>query len=103
MMSIEQEFTVFLSSICTGVLVSAVYGVIRVIRRLIPHSLFWISIEDLIYWVWFGIYVFIELHRTCSGRIRWFFVAGIGIGMGGAGFLIFKFIKNYIDKSNKTS
>jgi len=99
---IEQEFGILVSAFLTGILVSAVYGAIRVWRRLFRHSLFWVSMEDLIYWVWFGIYVFTELHRTCSGRIRWYYLLGMGTGMFFAGNVICKFIKNKIDKLKKT-
>ncbi len=101
-MGIAKEFGVFISSICTGILLCTVYGALRIFRRLFRHSLFWVSVEDLIYWVWFGLYVFMELHRTCSGRIRWYFMIGMGLGIFGSGNIIFKFIKNRIDKSKKT-
>ena len=97
-MGIEQEFSIFLSACLNGILVCSVYGAIRIFRRLFRHSLFWVSLEDLVYWVWFGIYIFTELHRTCSGRIRWYFVLGVLLGAFFAGNIIFKFIKNRIDK-----
>lgn len=100
-MGIGQEISVFVSACCSGVLVCTVYGVLRIIRRLIRHSLFWVSIEDLTYWVWCGIYIFSEIHRTCSGQIRWYYVIGVLLGGGISGTVIFKFMKNKIDKSNK--
>ena len=97
-MGIGQEIAVLVSACCTGILVSSVYGVLRIFRRLVRHSLFWISMEDLIYWVWFALYVFMELHRTCSGRIRWYFILGAGLGAYVAGSVICKIMKNKIDK-----
>lgn len=102
MMGIEQEFFVFISAFFTGVTASAVYGSIRILRRLFRHSLFWVSMEDLAYWVWFGIYIFMEIYRTCSGRIRWYYLLGLGAGMLVTGKVVFEFIKNKIDKSKKT-
>lgn len=101
-MGIAEEFGVFISSICTGIFLCSIYGALRIFRRLISHSLFWISVEDLVYWIGFGIYVFLELHRTCSGRIRWYYLIGMGLGIWISGNIIFKFIKNRIDKSKKT-
>lgn len=101
-MGIGQEFSVFLSAFLNGILVCSVYSAIRIFRRLFRHSLFWVSVEDLLYWVWFGIYIFMEMHRTCSGRIRWYFVLGVMLGAILAGNIIFKFIKNRIDNSKKT-
>lgn len=102
-MGIGEEISVFVSACLSGVLVSAVYGAIRIFRRMLRHSLFWVSVEDLTYWVWCGIYLFSEMHRTCSGRIRWYFVIGVLLGGGTFGALICKFMKKRIDKSKKTS
>ena len=101
-MGIGQEVSVFLTACLDGVVVSSVYGVIRVFRRLLRHNLLWVSVEDLAYWIWFAFYIFMELHRTCSGRIRWYFVLGVVIGAVFSGKIIFKFIKNKIDNSKQT-
>ena len=102
-MGIAEEFGVFISSICTGIFLCSIYGALRIFRRLISHSLFWISLEDLCYWIWCGIYLFAEIHRTCSGQIRWYYVAGVLLGAVSSGMIVTKFIKKRIDKSTKTS
>ncbi len=92
--------SVFFSSCLAGNLVCLAYYALRMLRRIIKHSLFWVSMEDMIFWVVTGIYLFSEMYRTCSGSIRWYFVLGVLIG----GFLTAWFmhkIKKRIDKSRK--
>lgn len=102
MLGIEKEMAVFVVACLDGVLVALVYGAIRVFRRLIRHNLLWISAEDLFFWVGTGLFLFSELHRTCSGSIRWYFVLGIFLGGVSSSFFVEKVVKKYIDKSEKT-
>ena len=80
MLGIEQELSVFLSALFTGNLICLVYSAFRVLRRIVKHSLLWISIEDSIFWIGSGIYLFAEIFRTCAGSIRWYFVLGVILG-----------------------
>lgn len=68
-------------SLCYGGILMAVYDVLRVFRRLIPHSFFAVGAEDFFYWVFAGIAVFLFLYRENDGAIRGFVLAGIGLGM----------------------
>lgn len=102
MLGIEKEISIFISACLLGNLACLVYSAIRVFRRIIRHSLFWISIEDLVFWVCTGIYLFVEMYRTCDGNIRWYFVFGVILGGGITCWIIQKFTKKYIDKSKKT-
>jgi len=102
-MSIQQEISIVISAFFSGVMVCMAYNILRILRRLLGHSLFWIAIEDLCYWIWCGIYLFAEIHRTCSGQIRWYYVAGASLGAVSSGMIVSKFIKKRIDKSTKTS
>ena len=101
-MGIQEEIAIFISACLNGIVLCTVYNSIRVLRRLIRHSLFGISVEDLCYWIWVGFYLFAEIQRTCSGRIRWYYVIGVVLGGFCSGIPIGKFIKNRIDKLTKT-
>lgn len=100
MMGIEKELSVFLAAILAGNLICLVYTAIRVFRRIVKHSLFWISMEDIVFWVITGIYLFSEMYRTCSGNIRWYFVIGVLLG-GVFTVWILRKIKKMIDKCKK--
>lgn len=81
MLSIGQELCIFLEAILSGVIVLASYNILRVLRRLIKHGIFMISLEDMIYWIGTGVYIFIQMYKTSDGNIRWFFVVGVLCGM----------------------
>lgn len=100
-LGIEKEIFTFLQALLAGNLVYLSYCVLRVFRRIVRHNLFWISLEDMLFWVAVGFYLFLEIYRANNGTIRWYFVLGVLIG----GFLthriISKITKKYIDKSKK--
>ena len=101
MLGIEKELSVFVSACLTGILMCLTYFAIRVFRRIFPHGIVWISIEDFIFWIICGLYLFGEMYRTCQGNIRWYFVLGV---LGGAicTLLLAGKIKKDIDKKRKT-
>lgn len=112
MLGIGEEVSVFLQAFFAGNIVFFVYNCIRVIRRLIKHNLFFVSVEDFFFWFGAALYLFIELYHTSDGSIRWFFVAGVVVGVCGACKLVKLARKLYraaakkgeksIDKSRKT-
>ena len=51
MSGIGAELSVFLQAILTGNLVYLTYCVLRIIRRIIKHNLFWVSLEDILFWI----------------------------------------------------
>lgn len=64
-----------------GAYVTFVYDWLRILRRVIPHSLFFVSVEDFLFWVYCGAEVFLLLHRESNGTLRWFAVLGAGLGI----------------------
>ena len=58
-----KELSVFLHAILAGNLVCLVYYFLRILRRIIKHNLLAISLEDIIFWVWTGIHLFIQISR----------------------------------------
>lgn len=100
-LGIEKELSVFLQAALAGNLVYLVYSVIRVLRRIIKHNLFFISLEDLIFWIGTGIYLFIKIYQTSNGSIRWYFVIGVLAGGILTHFFICKIVKKYIAKWKK--
>lgn len=80
MLGIGNEISIFISAFLAGNLICLIYSAIRVFRRLVRHSLIWISVEDFVFWVGVGLYLFSEMFRTCNGNIRWYFVLGVLLG-----------------------
>ena len=64
-----------------GFLLMSAYRVLKLIRKIIKHSIILISIEDIIYWMCSGILMFLLLYKEDAGTVRWFAVALVLIGM----------------------
>lgn len=62
------------------------YDILRIIRIVIPHSIVVISIEDVLYWIAAGIFMFMLLYKEDAGSIRWFAVV-----IAVSGMLIYNF------------
>lgn len=79
--NIVNEVTFLLHSFLMGIIITFVYDGFLILRRLIRHSLFLISIEDLIFWIACAIGVFYMLYEENNGILRWFAVFGASLGM----------------------
>ena len=100
-MGIGKEVADFLQAVLAGNLICLIYNTVRVFRRIWKHNLFWISVEDLIFWIFVGIFLFLRIYQTSNGTIRWYFVIGVLIGGSVTEYLIIKIIKKYIAKWKK--
>lgn len=77
-----------------GIYVSFIYDILKIFRKVCPHNDFFISIEDLIFWVYVSGAVFMLMYRESNGCLRWFAVIG---GLGG--ILVYeKFVSPYLVK-----
>lgn len=66
--------------ITIGVFLAVCYDVIRIARRVVLHNVFWMSVEDIIFWMCAGIITFIVCFVEDAGNIRWFSLAGEILG-----------------------
>ena len=97
----REELFVFLQAILAGNLVYLVYAALCVIRQIIRHKLFWVSVEDLLYWIGTGFYLFLKIYQTENGVIRWYFVVGVLCGAVVTHRIIRKFKKKDVAKQQK--
>ena len=70
-----------LHALFTGVFIAFVYDGWIIFRRVIPHKGFVESLEDLVFWIFCAVYVFLWLYRESNGTLRWFAVMGALSGM----------------------
>ena len=77
---LETELALFGQAVLFGVLMFAVYDILRVVRRIFPHGILWISVEDLIFWVLAAVLFFLQLCRDNNGIIRFFILLGMVVG-----------------------
>ena len=78
---IELEICFLFHSFLMGILITVLYDVLRIVRRIIPHNIVAVSLEDFLYWIFCSILVFLMLIRENNGILRWFAVAGAALGM----------------------
>ena len=64
-----------------GAYITFVYDWLRIFRRVIPHSSFFVSLEDFWFWLYCAMQVFLLLYHESNGTLRWFGVLGAGVGM----------------------
>ena len=93
-MATENEFLLY--ALLLGVFITFVYDVLRVFRRVVPHSSFFVSLEDLGFWIYCGVEVFLLMYRESNGTLRWFAVLGAIVGMFFYRKLISPFFVKYI-------
>lgn len=68
-------------SLFMGIVITFVYDFILVVRRIVRHNLFFISLEDFVFWVACAFSVFYMLYKENNGVLRWFAVLGACVGI----------------------
>lgn len=71
---LEVEVMLFVQAILAGAGLFLVYDVLRVIRRIFVHGIIWISIEDALYWIVSGFWIFLRICRVNDGIIRGYMI-----------------------------
>ncbi|MDF2485786.1 MAG: hypothetical protein K0R46_1954 [Herbinix sp.] len=79
--AITVELQFFLISILWGAILLVVYDILRIVRRLIKHGVVMIAIEDLIFWLAAGFFIFSMIYRENNGIIRGFSMIGMLLGL----------------------
>lgn len=74
----------------------AFYDVFRIFRRVIPHNLLWISLEDFLYWVSCTILVFLVLHEENYGKWDYAVILAAFAGMLSYRHLVGKWVVKLI-------
>lgn len=100
MAGLEAEWMSFVQAVISGMIVCWGYFCIRKMRRIIPHNLLAVSIEDGLFWLAAAIYLFVQIYHTSSGSIRWYFVLGVVIGALFVGGIIRWIEKKYQKKQS---
>lgn len=79
--AVRQEALFFLASILTGIFLVWSYDLFRIFRRVVPHHMIAVSIEDLIYWLVVSLVIFGMIFEENSGALRGFAFVGILAGI----------------------
>ena len=75
------ENVFLLYSIAMGIFITFTYDIFRIFRRVFPHNSFFVSLEDLLFWIFSAVSVFLLMQRESNGTLRWFAILGALCGM----------------------
>ncbi len=78
---ILNEVRLFANSVVLGALLTFLYDGWLICRKVFKHNNFWISLEDLSFWLFTAVTVFLALREQNNGVLRWFLIIGAGLGM----------------------
>lgn len=78
--AIPGELILLREALFMGAGMFAIYDLIRIFRRLLPHGILWISIEDLLYFAAAALWFFLRICKVNSGIIRFYFLLAMGAG-----------------------
>ena len=78
---ILNEVRLFANSVVLGAGLTFVYDGWLICRKVWKHGTFMTSVEDLSFWFFTAIVVFLALREENNGVLRWFLVVGAGVGM----------------------
>jgi len=80
LVSVKNQAAIFIISIVVGTLITFIYDIIRVKRRLISTSKLLVNLEDLGYWLVVAICIFAMTYYSNDGELRGYFFIGIFTG-----------------------
>ena len=99
---IRNQASVLLDSVFIGMVIMALYDILRLFRRVIRHKRFLRDFEDFIFWIIGGFIVFSLVYSRSDGNIRWFIIAGVMLGAYiyyiSFGHFLVKYLAKYINK-----
>ncbi len=75
------ENVFLLYALVMGIFITFLYDILRIVRRVFPHGNFLVSLEDLCFWIYCAVEVFLLMYRFSDGMLRWFAVLGALSGM----------------------
>ena len=81
-LSLHAQAQLFLLTIGIGGSMGLLYDALRLFRRSVRHSRFWIQAEDALFWLLAVFAVFLILLRANAGEVRFFLIFGLFGGMG---------------------
>ena len=67
---ILEEGWFLLYSVLLGIGITFVYDCLRICRRVVAHGVFWVSLEDMVYWIFVSCCVFYLLYCENNGGAR---------------------------------
>jgi spore cortex biosynthesis protein YabQ len=92
--AITTQLEFFLVSTLWGAIILFVYDGFRILRRVVKQNEIIIALEDLVFWVFAGVFIFAMMYHLNDGIIRGYSVMGMTIGM---------LLYNFFDETDRGS
>ena len=77
----DHELFFFFQSVLWGMVLLFFYDILRIGRRLFPRRALFVSLEDLLYWIFAGVFLFAKMYQANEGRLRGYSVIAVVLGM----------------------
>lgn len=77
---VSEQAALFIECIKIGIIMGAIYDLIRIARRIVKHVDILVHIEDILYWVTCSFIAFACLYMHNFAEIRLFAITGIVLG-----------------------
>lgn len=94
--TISQEAFFLGISFALGAGLFFLYDILRILRRIVPHGVIMIGIEDFMYWLICTGAVFVLLYQGNDGMVRGFAIGGVILGM----LAYFALLSRYVIRVN---
>ncbi len=78
---VTTEFVLFLYAVRFGIGMAFAYDLLRIFRRVVGHNRLAMALEDLIYWLWAGLEIFLMLYEYHNGTLRFYSIFGVCLGI----------------------
>lgn len=80
-LGILKELQFFGLAVLRGVWILALYDVLRILRRVVPHGVWTVALEDVLYWAGTALLIFQLLYRENDGALRGYALFAVAAGM----------------------
>lgn len=78
---ILRELQFFGLAVLRGVFILILYDLLRIFRRVVPHGVLAVAVEDVLYWAGTALLVFQLLYQENDGAVRGYALFAIAAGM----------------------
>lgn len=78
---IIRELQFFGMAVLRGAVILVLYDLLRIFRRVVPHGVWIVAVEDVLYWIGTALLVFQLLYRENDGAVRGYALLAVGLGM----------------------
>lgn len=78
---VTSEFVLFLYAAYFGIEIAFAYDLLRIFRRVVGHNRLAMAFEDFLYWLWVGVRAFLMLYEYHNGRLRFYTILGVCVGI----------------------